>query len=287
MKKFIFLIVLLLLPVMVNAEELNTLIPIDTKASVKTEKFEYNNIIYNSALDDKGNSLISFDSIKNNMLTPQPVSINVLLFGSDKKNIGLVSYCSDRDLDSNYSGFKLASNEAKPFSIKVSSKYFIDTKTASDVKYIAIMDENKYCHIGGYTNYKNKTIDEIVNGTSTDKLNPIQKAIVYLQENNLFPIVIVVAVGLIVFVILMMIIKAVIKKAKDKPVKYKPHDDAPIEETVDLSYDNMTLDDDNSNNDGFDVSIGGNTNQETPNTEVKEDKKEEKEEESDLTKFFN
>ena len=127
MKKFIFLIVLLLLPVMVNAEELNTLIPIDTKASVKTEKFEYNNIIYNSALDDKGNSLISFDSIKNNMLTPQPVSINVLLFGSDKKNIGLVSYCSDRDLDSNYSGFKLASNESKPFSIK----YFFNVSNAS------------------------------------------------------------------------------------------------------------------------------------------------------------
>ena len=80
-----------------------------------------------------------------------------------------------------------------------------------------------------------------------------------------------------------MIIKVLIKKSKNKPVNYKPHDDAPIEETVDLSYDNMTLDD-NTSSDNFNVSIGGNvsndTTQETPQEEVKE-------EESDLTKFFN
>ena len=67
MKK-LFLLVLLLLPIMVYAEdyEVKTLIPVDTKASVKTEKFDYNNFIYNSKVDEKGNSLITFESVKNN-----------------------------------------------------------------------------------------------------------------------------------------------------------------------------------------------------------------------------
>ena len=61
MKKW-FLLVLLLLPIMVYAEDYDakTLIPVDTKASVKTEKFDYNGFVYNSKVDTKGYGLITF-----------------------------------------------------------------------------------------------------------------------------------------------------------------------------------------------------------------------------------
>ena len=81
MKKIIFLLVLLMLPVMVYAEDVLKLVPVDTKASFKTENFDYNNFVYSSSVDEKGNGLITFESIKNNGVTKKPISVNILLFG--------------------------------------------------------------------------------------------------------------------------------------------------------------------------------------------------------------
>ena len=278
---FLLILVIGIFPRIVNAEEykVNTLIPIDTKATVKTEKFDYNNFVYNSVSDNNTKSLITFESIKNNTHSKVAVSINLLLFGSNKKNIGLVSYCTDKDLDSSYAGYKLLGEEEKPFSISVLSKYFVEGKNSTDIKYIAVMDENKYCHVGGYSNYKDKTIDEIVNGTNIKDVNSIQKLITYIQENSLLGIIIISLIGLLVLVIIIMIIKGLIKKSKNRPVSYKTQEDNPIEETVDLNYDDNTLEEDTNNN--FDVSMGANIPKEDNKVE------EEKEEESDLTKFFN
>ena len=283
MKKIILYLfsVLFFIPIIVNAKDykLNELISVDTKATVKTEKFNYNDFMYNS-----NSNIISFDSIKNNTISKTPISINILLFGDNQKNIGFLTYCTDKDLSSNYSGFKLSGNEEAPFSIKVVSKYFIEGKTSSDIKYIAVMDENKYCHIGGYDKYKNLTIDEIVNGVNNkDKdINGINKIIVYIQENNLLPIIILVAGSIIVLIIIIMVLKALIKRKKNKPVSYDVSVSNPIEETLDLSYDNVdTSDNDNVENN---ISMGEGTNS---NIDL-EDKKEEKEveEEDELTKLF-
>lgn len=283
MKKIILYLfsVLFFIPIIVNAKDykLNELIGVDTKATVKTEKFNYNDFMYNS-----NSNIISFDSIKNNTISKTPISINILLFGDNQKNIGFLTYCTDKDLSSNYSGFKLSGNEEAPFSIKVVSKYFIEGKTSSDIKYIAVMDENKYCHIGGYDKYKNLTIDEIVNGVNNqDKdINGINKIIVYIQENNLLPIIILVAGSIIVLIIIIMVLKALIKRKKNKPVSYDVSVSNPIEETLDLSYDNVdTSDNDNVENN---ISMGEVTNS---NIDL-EDKKEEKEveEEDELTKLF-
>lgn len=297
-RKFICFIILMigLFPILVKAEEVkvlipsdtliptNTLIPIDTKVNVNTEKFNYNGITYNSNLDEKGRSIITFDSIKNNYKTKTPISINILLFGNDKKNIGLVSYCTDKDLDSNYSGYKLSGEGSSSFSITMLSKYFVEGKTSKDVKYIAVLDDNKYCHVGGYTNYKDKSLNEIVNG-NTKELNPVEKIIMYIQDNKLEKSIILIAGGLILFIILIMVLKAIKKKSKNKPVVYKPQDDKPIEETLDLSYDNATLDENTTNT--IDVSMGGSDTNSNENKNIEVPQKEEKEEESDLTKFFN
>lgn len=287
MKKIILLLVLLL-PIMVYAEEVNvkTIIPVDTKVSVKTEKFDYNDFIYNSSIDEKGNSLISFDSIKNNTISRLPISINILLFDKDQKNIGLVSYCTDMDLNSNYSGYKLSGNSSVPFSINIVSKYFVNGKSTSDVKYISVLDENKYCHVGGYDKYNGLTIDEIVNGVGNEnKENEIIKLINKIKENGLVPIIVLVLVGILILVVLIMIISSVLKKIKNnKLMKNKDiMNDIPMEETVDLTYENVdnneTLEDDTSISMGvIDNSIENNKTNEKDNNE---------EDGSDLTKFFN
>ena len=268
----------------VNAEEyeLNKLIPVDSSASVKTDKFDYNGFVYHSNTDDKGNSTITFESIKNNKLTSTFVSINLLLFDSNQKNIGLVSYCTDKDLDSNYSDFELAGNGSAPFSIKVVSKYFVEGKSTKDVKYVAVMDDNKYCHVGGYDKYKDLTIDEIANGVSNKDKNPngLQQLIIEIQEKNLQPIIITVLLSLAGFVILILILKAIIKKIKSRPsTKRHVVEEVPMEETVDLSYsDKNTEDLDLEEN----VSIGNSNTLEDDSKDVKA----ESNEESDLTNLF-
>lgn len=282
MKKFVFLIVLLLLPVMVYAEDydVKTLIPVDTKVSVKTENFDYNNFVYSSKVDDKGNGLITFESIKNNTVTKQPISINILLFDEGKKNIGFLTYCTNRDYDHNYS--QLNGNESRNFSINVVSKYFVDDMSSKDVKYISVLDENKYCQIGGYDKYKGLTLEEIVNGPEKE-VTGIEKLILDIQEKGIMSTIVFVLVGLIGLVILIMIISAILKKIKDNKYRKVKVDNTPMEDTVDLTYGEVkeeTLDDDGV------ISMGEvSTTLEEENKE--EDKKEEEENKDDLTSYFN
>ena len=103
MKKIMFYVLLLicfLSPSFVFAQDyqVKQLIPVDTSATVKTEKFTYQDLVFNSALDAKGNARITFGSIINNTVNKTPISINLLLFDSDQKNIGIVTYCTDKDI---------------------------------------------------------------------------------------------------------------------------------------------------------------------------------------------
>ena len=290
MKKFIFIIILLLTPIMVYAEEygVKTLIPVDTKVTVKTEKFDYINFVYNSSVNLKGNSLITFESIKNNTVTKKPVSINILLFGEDQKNIGFLTYCTNKDLDSNYADFELAGNASAPFSINVVSKYFVEGKTTNDVKYISVLDENKYCQVGGYDKYNDLTLDQIINGVVTKKDdNDIHKYIVELQESGMMMYIIIGLVGLAVFVIFLMIMGSIIGKIKEhrrkKREEKRKDDSAPIEETIDLSYGNIK--DDNVESDF--ISMGESNDTLDDSKEENIDTDDDKEDDGDLTSFFN
>lgn len=294
MKKNVFLLVLLLLPIMVYAEDVQTLIPAGTKASVQTEKFDYNNFIYNTNVDEKGNGLITFESIKNNMVTKQHVSINILLFDENQKNIGYLTYCSVRDYDSNNPKDDIAGNSSESFSIKVVSKYFVEGKKAKDVKYISVYDENKYCQIGGYDRYKDLTLDEIINGVNTKKdVNSVVGFIAELQEKGLMPIVILGLVGFIVLVIVIMIIGVIIKKAKNNRfTRLRDIDTTPMEETIDLTYGEV----DNNNVEKETISTGDTLEEDTPASEDEKDDSlekevvndnEDEEDGSDLTSFFN
>ncbi|MBQ6135384.1 MAG: hypothetical protein IJI60_03600 [Bacilli bacterium] len=154
----------LVLPVNAQEYNVNELIAVDEVATVKTEKFDYIDFTFSSQLDEKGNGVITFQSITNNTLSKNPVSINILLFDGKKENIGFLTYCSNKDYDSSYSGLQLGGKESTPFAITAYSKYFGESKkTSKDVRYIAVMDENKLCRIGGYSNYLGKTMEQILN----------------------------------------------------------------------------------------------------------------------------
>lgn len=286
MKKIIFLFILFFLPIMVYAEEysVKTMLPIDTKVSVKTEKFDYNNFVYNTAVDIDGNSLITFESIKNNTISKIPISINVLLFGEDSRNIGYVTYCTDKDLDSNYSGYKIKGYDSVPFSIKVVSKYFAKGKSAKDVRFVSIYDENKYCQIGGYDKYAGLTLDEIVNGVGNKK-SGIDKIIQYVQDNNLGSIIVISLVALIVLVIIIMVISSIIKRAKNNKFISNDvvNDTEPVEETINLSYGDVS--DNNNLEEETSISMGEVSNNTENNDSIESD--DNKEDDQDLTSFFN
>lgn len=218
----------------VNAQDYNTkeLIPVDSAATVSTDIFLYEDFVYNSAVDSKGNSVITFNSIKNISSDKEYVSINILLFDKDEKNIGFLTYCSKKDLDTDYSGVRLASLQASPFSINVTKRYFAGNNLAGDVKYIAVYDDNKYCQIGGYTKYAGLTISEISNGkvsssTSSSSSNDMDFSFLNrFSDNGMFFLIVLIVLVIVfaLFIINGMILNALYKRmyAKKTVLAYLP-----------------------------------------------------------------
>ena len=195
---FILVLFFLFQLVSVNAVENSklNLISKDSPSSLDTETFNYKNISFS-------NSRFNFESITNNTGKKLPVSINVLLFDKDKENIGFVTYCSEKDLDSEYAQYNLKPKQSTSFYINISKKYFVEGKSISDISYYSILDDNKYCHIGGYDKYKGKSYDQISkdlgSSTSVDDSNTqTNKIIEYFQNSDIkgkiIPIIIIVLI---------------------------------------------------------------------------------------------
>ena len=144
------------------------LIPVSDSANVSGEIFDYKDIKY-SLINDS--YFVNFSSILNKSTNKVPVSINILLFDSNKVNIGFLAYCSTYDYDSDYSGINIGSNDSTALSIKVLPKYFVDGKSASDVAYISVLDDNSYCQVGDSDKYATLTIEDIRLGLQADDVN--------------------------------------------------------------------------------------------------------------------
>ena len=188
---FIFVLTFLFLPIKAFAASTMELIPVGTNANVNTDLFEYN-FVFNT-------TDVNFSSIKNNTANKVPVSINILLFDENKKNIGYLTYCSDKDISSDYAGFKLNPSASTNFYIKVVPKYLVDGNNSSDIKYIAVQDENKYCRIGGYDKYKGLTLEQISGGrvSAENNENVRLTQIKSFLKNNLLQIILI--TGFIIF----------------------------------------------------------------------------------------
>ena len=209
-RRFTFLIIILCgLFFNVNATEYktSTLIPIKDVATIKTSYFDYNDISYGN-VDSNGYTLFNFSSITNNSGSKKPVyvSIDILLFDENKKNIGYVTYCSKSDLDSNYTGYTLKRDESSPYSIQLLKKYFIDGKGVQDIQYYSILDDNKDCRNGGYNKYAGLTLEEITTNKLSDDYKPIDNnpfsKLNLPDEFNISPKIIAVATSITFLVII-------------------------------------------------------------------------------------
>ena len=170
MKKIVFIYFLLhiiFLPVFAQEYDVLEYIPVDRLATVHTDKFIYNDFTFSSAVNEEGNHLLKFDSIHNNKRSRTAVSINLLIFDQNHKNIGFLSYCSDKDMKSDYSGFKLLGEKSESFQIIINSNYFVSGKNMMDAEYVAVLDENKYCRIENNNKYEGLTLEEITSGSET------------------------------------------------------------------------------------------------------------------------
>jgi len=186
----------------VNAIDYSTkkLINLDTEATVKTDTFLYDTISY---VNDNNNSYFNIKSVVNNTNISRYVSINILLFDSSKKNIGFLTYCSEYDYNNSvYSQKKLKSSEGTDFIIKINDKYFVDGYSSKDIGYYSVLDENSYCHIGGYDKYKGLTLEQIIDGkVNSEKTNFIQELLYKfdnLNYNLLFTYILVLIISCII-----------------------------------------------------------------------------------------
>ena len=151
---------------------IDDLILVSEEATVITDTFTYNGIKFENDVNNVVNGKVRFQSITNNTNDKIAPSIGILLFDSDMKNIGYITYCASKDYDSDNSHITISGNGSIPFEFIVSPKYFGANEKDKDeiiadssaIAYYAVHDDNKYCQIGGYTKYLGFTIDEITGG---------------------------------------------------------------------------------------------------------------------------
>ena len=151
MKKILFIIffIFVLFPVYVYADNYNEkeLIPIEVSTTIKTDNFIYKNMIYK---DGK----IDFEYIKNKSVNEIPVSISVALFDKNKKNMGMVNYCDENKILAYKESINNITLDVSNFSIALD-------KNVSDIKYIALWNDNITCKKSDSSEYIGQKIEEM------------------------------------------------------------------------------------------------------------------------------
>lgn len=228
----------------VNAEELNTLYPVDSVISIQTKNFSYSEMKFNSGVKDRnGYPVISFGSITNNSKStkPIPISIDILMFDSSQKNIGFITYCSEKDLDTDYSGAVIRQKESLPFNLSIVKKYFVKEKSYSDVAYFSVLDDNEYCKVGAYDKYEGLTYEEIKNGIIKTEKSPADKIddLVFSLGAGVGFIVVFIFILLFVYIIYGVILNALYKRmyAEKTVLAYLPFTNVYI--TIKLAFGSM------------------------------------------------
>lgn len=236
MKRNIKLIIVLLLmvmcvPVFALEHKTSELIEVGESATVETDMFTYTEFTYSPEVKGETYGRFTFSNITNKASKKVPISIDLLVFDSNKKNIGFVTYCTEQDYDGDYAQRSLGIGKSTPFYIDVTSKYFAGGAGPMDVAYFAVLDENPYCHVGGYDKYSGLTMEQIAAGfvvTDTEdgeeKISFDVGALSELLSAGLIVIVITVLVCIGIFVFIGTILNALNKRmfATTTPLAYLP-----------------------------------------------------------------
>ena len=146
---FTFIVLITTCDVHAANYNLKELIPVGTTTTIVTKRFSYKQFYYNE-LEER----IYFEGIKNIYQEELPVSFSIALFDKDKLNIGLINYC---DKNNNI----LSPDSEIVFSIDVKKGYLGEEFNASDIKYIALLEDNTTCKVEGSNSYIGQKVDEI------------------------------------------------------------------------------------------------------------------------------
>ncbi len=198
MKKYIILLIVLCAFINVRAEKygLYQLIPANTDATVETENFLYENFYYNdNALQAEKlqSNHVIFSMIKNLTKEERPITISIGVFDKDKKNIGIVNFCSTNEK------YSLLDTTIKPdqemnYAVGILKKHMITGKSVSDVKYIAILGDNIDCKMAGTTEGAGKTVEEMEKTKDDFYVSPNTMIFVYIVGG-------VIGLGVVLFVL--------------------------------------------------------------------------------------
>lgn len=155
MKKIIKIMKILLVLVFVlssksvyaDSYKMMELIPKDKMVTIRGDQLLYKDI---ELKDGK----IVIGEIKNITDEKKSITISIGLFGSDRRNITIINYCSTEDaLETN--------GVTENYQIPIDEDKFDKDKTLGDVKYYAIIGENKSCRLGGAKEYVGEKISRI------------------------------------------------------------------------------------------------------------------------------
>ena len=143
----VFVFVLSSKSVYADSYKMMELIPKDKKVTIRGDQLLYKDIEIK-----EGNIVIG--QIKNITDEKKSITISIGLFGSDRRNITIVNYCSTEDaLETN--------GVTENYQIPIDEDKFDKDKTLGDVKYYAIIGENKSCRLGGAKEYVGEKISRI------------------------------------------------------------------------------------------------------------------------------
>ena len=167
MKKKLLLLILLIIGVTIPVKAANytlkELIPVNIETTIVTNHFSYKSFKYDDnheAGDTLHDNAIVFTGIKNLTDEEKPITISIGLFDENKKNIGTIHHCTNKE-DEEQETLMLASKEEIAYKIPIEKKYLKEGTTVRDIKYIAVLSDNINCHTGGSDEYLGQTVEEI------------------------------------------------------------------------------------------------------------------------------
>ena len=258
---FVFLVVFLL-SVFIDVDALDystkQLISTGDVATIKTDSFAYNNMSY-YLNNDTGQAMFNFESIVNRTNGTRPISVDILLFDKDKKNIGIVNFCSTNEK------YSLLDTTIKPdqemnYAVGVLKKHMIAGKSVSDVKYIAILGDNIECKMAGTTEGAGKTVEEMEKTKDDVYVSPNTMIFVYIVAG-------VIGLGIVLFVVKMLLTGG---KSREDMIRaqygVRKNDDVP---NININTNtNTNTPNDNSIPNNINNSINTNVQNTVPNNDV-------------------
>ena len=159
MKKLSLVLIILLgiiiIPVHAANYKLKELIPENIETTIVTDLFSYKDFYYKDGV-------INFKGIKNISTEARPMTFYIALFNSKKENIGSVNFCTTQESDGKLIGQStLASKEEKSLSLKITKDYLIDGEKVKNIKYIAMISDNRNCNTIRPNEYAGQTMEEM------------------------------------------------------------------------------------------------------------------------------